>query len=203
MNKREFEELKQRFGKETKRLKMKRSINWFISFLSIFGAVIIGYYLTETLTTDIFLNKKSVNDITKENLKLQEQLTNLQELLYENSLQFDSVQLWAMKKTADTLFIDSLNNKTLIRLENKISMLENIIMESPEKSLSIPLLRKELNMQKLQMESTTKMLEDKIDTVVDLNRWILGLIFSLLITIVIKNLFSNKLRIQKTEEEKN
>src|SRR5690606_34789313 len=85
----------------------------------------------------------------------------------------------------------SLDNNKLMDLEIKIEKLENIIMDSPEKALSIPLLSNKIENQKIINESKIELLQDKITTVIDLNKWILGLIFSLLITIVISNLLGS------------
>jgi ABC-type proline/glycine betaine transport system permease subunit len=70
--------------------------------------------------------------------------------------------------------------------------LNNIIIENPEKSLTILLLNKDIENIKKENELQIELIKDKVETVVDLNKWILGLIFSLLITIVISNLAKNK-----------
>ena len=77
-------------------------------------------------------------------------------------------------------------------MEKKIETLNNIIIENPEKSLTIPLLNKDIENIKKENELQIELIKDKVETVVDLNKWILGLIFSLLITIVISNLSKNK-----------
>jgi hypothetical protein len=76
------------------------------------------------------------------------------------------------------------------KVEDKYNKLNNLISDNPEKSLTIPLLQKEIENQKSNNAVKIQALNDRIETVLDLNKWILGLIFSLLITIVLSNMFS-------------
>jgi len=181
MNKREFQELKKRFGEETKKRKVNKILSTVTTFLSVLGVSVISYY---------FINDLNLNRVEKDNKteitlkKIQQENINLKNEILELETQLQNRIIDTAKTTIN---IETERFKTL---EKKIEKLESLIMDSPEKALSIPLLSKEIESQKLNNLSKIELIQDKINTVVDLNKWILGLIFSLLITIVISNLMS-------------
>lgn len=174
MNKQEFNDLQKKFGEETKKRKFQKVFNFFSTLISILGIAVISYYFLET----IFIK----NDIQK--LKIENQNIQLQKRIDE---------LESRLITKDTIIsISSPSEERIQELEKKIETLNNIIIENPEKSLTIPLLNKDIENIKKENELQIELIKDKVETVVDLNKWILGLIFSLLITIVISNLSKNK-----------
>jgi predicted PurR-regulated permease PerM len=190
MDKREFQELKKRFAKETKRKKISKYVNFITTFLSVLGIVIISYYIINDLNLKWNQNNiknSTIEQIQKENDVLIIKIKELQEQLENNSI--------------DTLQTITLNKKRISTLENKIETLEKIITDSPEKALTIPLLSKDIEHQKIDTENKIELIQDKITTVVDLNKWILGLIFSLLITIVISNILGFNRNKNKSETE--
>ncbi len=191
MNKADFQELKQKFAKETRKKKLNKILNFFATFLSILGVAVISYYFITNLNLD------NVKDETKETL-----LQNLQDqnLKLKDEIRGLKSQLEVLPKDSSNYI--SLDNNKLMDLENKIEKLENIIMDSPEKALSIPLLSNKIENQKIINESKIELLQDKITTVIDLNKWILGLIFSLLITIVISNLLGSNQKKEAKNDEK-
>lgn len=192
MKKREFQELKKRFGEETKKRKMNKFLSFITTFLSVLGITVISYYFINDLNLNKAQEDTKINYILK---KAQEENTNLKKEILD-------LEFKLKNRTIDTLKSDYLDLERIENLENKIKNLEKLIMDSPEKALTIPLLAKEIENQKNINSSKIELVQDKITTVIDLNKWILGLIFSLLITIVISNLLSfNKRKIDKTESE--
>ncbi|RTY84839.1 hypothetical protein EKL99_02295 [Flavobacterium sp. ZB4P23] len=174
MNKQEFNDLQKKFGEETKKRKFQKVFNFFSTLISILGITVISYYFLKTL---FIKNDTQKLKIENQNIQLQERISEL-----ENRL-----------RTKDsTISISSPSEKRIQDLEKKIETLNNIIIENPEKSLTIPLLNKDIENIKKENELQIELIKDKVETVVDLNKWILGLIFSLLITIVISNLAKNK-----------
>ncbi|RTY73087.1 hypothetical protein EKL97_13235 [Flavobacterium sp. LS1P28] len=174
MNKQEFNDLQKKFGEETKKRKFQKVFNFFSTLISILGITVISYYFLETL---FIKNDTQKLKIENQNIQLQERISEL-----ENRL-----------RTKDsTISISSPSEERIQDLEKKIETLNNIIIENPEKSLTIPLLNKDIENIKKENELQIELIKDKVETVVDLNKWILGLIFSLLITIVISNLAKNK-----------
>ncbi|WP_339920420.1 hypothetical protein [uncultured Flavobacterium sp.] len=174
MNKQEFNDLQNKFGEETKKRKFQKVFNFFSTLISILGITVISYYFLETF---FIKNDTQKLKIENQNIQLQKRITEL-----ENKL-----------RTKDTaISITSATENRIQELEKKIETLNNIIIENPEKSLTIPLLNKDIENIKRENELQIELIKDKVESVVDLNKWILGLIFSLLITIVISNLAKNK-----------
>ncbi|PKP40264.1 MAG: hypothetical protein CVT96_09650 [Bacteroidetes bacterium HGW-Bacteroidetes-13] len=192
MNRREFQELKNRFGEETKKRKMSKFLSLITTFLSVLGISVVSYY---------FINDLNLNKV-KENNQINVILKSLQEENAKLINQIADLEFKLKNRTGDTLKTTDLDLNRLEILENKIENIEKIILDSPEKALTIPLLAKEIENQKNNNSIKIELIQDKITTVIDLNKWILGLIFSLLITIVISNLLSfYKKKIDKSELE--
>ena len=174
MNKQEFNELQKKFREETKKRKFQKVFNFFSTLISILGITVISYYFLDTL----FINNDTQKlKIETQNLELQKRIKEL-----ENRLRVNDT----------AILISSPNEERIKELEKKIQTLNKIIIENPEKSLTIPLLNKDIDNIKKENDLQIELIKDKVETVVDLNKWILGLIFSLLITIVISNLSKSK-----------
>ncbi|WPR71476.1 hypothetical protein SLW70_16305 [Flavobacterium sp. NG2] len=174
MNKQEFIELQKKFGQDTRKRKYLRIFNFFTTLISVLGIAVISYYFISTIFTN---NDSQKIEIEKQNVELKKRINEL-----ENRLR--------IKDTAIT--VSSPNELRIKELENKIQTLSDIIIENPEKSLTIPLINKDIENIKKENTLQIEMIKDKVETVIDLNKWILGLIFSLLITIVISNLSKSK-----------
>lgn len=192
MNKREFQELKKRFGEETKKRKVNKLLSLVTTFLSVLGVSVISYYFIN----DLNLNRTEKDNKTEIILKkIQQENINLKNEILELETELKN-------RIIDTTRTITIEAERIKNLERKIETLESLIMDSPDKALSIPLLSKEVENQKVNNLSKIELIQDKINTVVDLNKWILGLIFSLLITIVISNLMSfYKKKNDNTESE--
>ena len=61
-------------------------------------------------------------------------------------------------------------------LESQIKIINEAIMQSPEKALNIPMLRKDVDALKLQYENATKSLEREIGSAYGIIKWVLGTI---------------------------
>ncbi|MDP2160600.1 MAG: hypothetical protein Q8K02_08975 [Flavobacterium sp.] len=176
MNKHEFEELQKKFAQDTKKRKFLKLFNFFTTLISVIGITVISYYFV----TMIFKSNDSQKiEIEKQNVELKKRIDDLEK----------------KHRIKDTSFIVATPTGIKIEeLEKKIQILNNLIIESPERSLSIPLLNKDIDYIKKENSLQIELIKDKVETVVDLNKWILGLIFSLLITIVLSNLSKSKVK---------
>ena len=183
MNKQEFVELQKKFSDETKKRKILKFLNITTTFISVLGISVLAYYFVNTI-------------FDKENN------SEYQALKSENQNLKKSIQELKLQKNVKVIDTSIIKNSRIEILEQKIEKLNNIILENPEKSLTIPLLNKEIENQKSNTEIKIESLKDKVETVIDLNKWILGLIFSLLLTIIISNVFNfnSKKEIVNTEE---
>ena len=183
MNKQEFVELQKKFSDETKKRKILKFLNITTTFISVLGISVLAYYFVNTI-------------FDKENN------SEYQALKSENQNLKKSIQELKLQKNVKVIDTSIIKNSRIEILEQKIEKLNNIILENPEKSLTIPLLNKEIENQKSNTEIKIESLKDKVETVIDLNKWILGLIFSLLLTSIISNVFNfnSKKEIVNTEE---
>lgn len=174
MNKQEFSELQKNFAEETKKRKYTKVFNYITTFLSVLGISVLAYYFASSIFSR---NSGEQEKIRQENIELTKKISDLQNKL-----------IIADTSTA----VQKPNEKRIIELEKKIETLNNIIIENPEKSLTIPLMKKDIENIKKSNDLQIELIKDKVETVIDLNKWILGLVFSLLITIVISNLSKSK-----------
>jgi hypothetical protein len=184
MNKQDFEEMQKKFSIETKKRKLTKLLNFATIFISVLGISVLTYYFVAS----IFSEKHNVKEYRNSSIGKMDLDKRINEILEskENSIKF----------------IDSNSNKRIVELEKKIEILNKIILDDPEKSLTIPLLRKDIDSQKINNDIKIETLKEKIETVIDLNKWVLGLIFSLLVTIVISNIFklNSRKQIENAED---
>lgn len=179
MNKQEFVELQKKFAKETKKRKYTKALKYITTFLSVLGISVLTYYFASSIFSRSSIEKEKIQ---KENIELTNRIKELQKRL----------------RVADTsITIQTPNEERIITLEKKIETLNNIIIENPEKSLTIPLMNKDIENIRKDNDLQIELIKEKVETVIDLNKWILGLIFSLLITIVISNLSKGKSKINE------
>jgi hypothetical protein len=171
MDKQEFDEIQKKFSQGTKKRKLAKLINLVTTLISVLGISVLTYYFVDS----IFLEKHSIQQYRNTPMKLIDLNKTINEVLdrKENAIKL----------------VDTNSNKRISELEKKIEVLNKIILNDPEKSLTIPLLRRDIDNQKLNNDIKIDALKEKIETVIDLNKWVLGLIFSLLVTIVISNIF--------------
>ena len=177
MDKKEFEELKHKFETETRSLKVSKLFSFMTTFISVLGIAVLTYYFAQTLFSKNVDQEKKEEYLMNENKLLKNKLVEI-----ENRIKIIS--------PSDTITSES--QKRIEVLEKKIENLNAIILENPEKSLTIPLLKKDIENIKSDNSVKIELVRDKVETVVDLNKWILGLIFSLLITLVLTNLSKSK-----------
>ncbi len=206
MDKREFEEIKARFEKDTRKRKWQKYLNWLSQGLAFIGIIVIGTLIINSVFIENVRNIESRNDaqkviqaIAERNRALSEKLDSLKTSVDMQSKIY-SIDTSNALKLSDSIMYKLLQTQNLSKLEDKVAVLEKVILETPEKAVSIPLINKEIENLKIQTDSKVEMVEEKIDTIISLNRWILGLMFSLLITIVIKNLLDIKI-VNKKERE--
>jgi predicted RNase H-like nuclease (RuvC/YqgF family) len=59
-------------------------------------------------------------------------------------------------------------------LDNRLRKIEAVIIEDPEKALSIPMLRKEIGLLREGGSQSAAALKQSVDQVYDMNKWLLG-----------------------------
>jgi hypothetical protein len=156
-----------------------------------------GFFLPEFLSKNIFKSPKQIQyycdsiPICDQILYLKKSIIELNfkiesSLYFKNDsikkISFNSIELSQMKQ--------SINN-----LRNELENLNKIILDNPEKAISIPLLNQKMEDQKNQQIKENQYLKDEIARVYDINKWIIGLVIGMLVSIIIlniSNLIKNK-----------
>jgi hypothetical protein len=80
-------------------------------------------------------------------------------------------------------------------VDDRLGKLEKAILDDPEKALSIPILRNDIAATKTAYGSEMNALRGEIARIYDLNKWFVGLMFSMALGIIglaITNVFKTK-----------
>jgi len=188
MNKQDFEELKAKFEKETKR---KKIVGLFFSYFSTAIAVIALTTIVTRFFTDTDKYQAFAVPPTSKVEILQSKIKKLDlEVAYYKNLSDSLIKSSNSKKTNE--------NIKLLDLESKVENLNNIILDNPEKAISIPLLKNEMQHLKDQNEKDSRALKEEIARAYDTNKWIIGLVCTMLVSIIALNI-SNLLAKSKKE----
>ncbi|MEO1020817.1 MAG: hypothetical protein AAFY56_24540, partial [Pseudomonadota bacterium] len=75
-------------------------------------------------------------------------------------------------------------NQRVQEIDNKIQQLNNIILDSPEKALSVPLLRNELESLQSDFRGDIVVARREIDRIYDMNKWLIGLMATMALSIL-------------------
>lgn len=179
MDKKDFEEIKSKFEKETRRKKYIGQIFNYASTISAFVA--LSVLVVKFFTSDYrVVDPKKASD--NESREYEAEISSLREQLRNSKRYSDSlVQL----KTIGPVNVSDLK---FAEIENKLNALNILIMDNPEKAISIPILRGEINHLKEQNGNDVKSLREEIARSYDTNKWIVGLVCTMLISIIALNI---------------
>ncbi|MET0466774.1 MAG: hypothetical protein ABW007_26675 [Chitinophagaceae bacterium] len=81
------------------------------------------------------------------------------------------------------------------KLQESVSDMERLIMDNPSKALAMPLMRKDLDSLKENNQAEMTSLRKDIDRIYDLNKWLVGLMFTMalgVLTLAISNFWKAK-----------
>lgn len=85
--------------------------------------------------------------------------------------------------------IEILNQKQQISdLKAGLENLNKIILDNPEKAISIPLIKQQIDNHKEHYDKEFQYSKDEIARVYDMNKWIIGLVFSMLVSLIVLNI---------------
>lgn len=179
MDKEDFNEIKTKFEKESKR----KEISKFLNYTSILVAG-LGATLVSTSLIDGLLNGPNVEVVNNTEAKiLEDKISKLQFDLNKSNHTIDS-----MCKIRDTNSKIVDNNFKIRELNIQMQTLNKYILDNPEKVISVPLLKVEIEHLKEQNEKDIKSIKDDISRVYDITKWIIGLVFTMLVSIIVLNI---------------
>jgi len=170
----------------TQKTKEKR-ISVILNYSSILIAV-VGAIVASSISFDnLFSPDKNTlqqDSIAKINIiKLQNEILKVNNQLNKSLIMVDSLRNTEMNsQEARNLKIE------ITSLKTEVDNLNKVILDNPEKAISIPILKVQLENEKEQNEGEIKSIKEEIARVYDMNKWIIGLVFTMLVSIVVLNI---------------
>ena len=187
MNKQEFEEVKLRFAKGSLERKLSKYLNFGSLLLSIAGV----FYTFIYFSTDVYI---AGDFYQSKDFKTLSQIEKLKgELEVSKKL---NVQLLNRQKN-QSFNID--DNTQFAKLQKEVEILNNVILNSPEKAISIPLLKIEIENIQKQNDKEFNSIKNDVTRVYDMNKWIIGLVFTMLVSIIVLNISNLFAKNNKTD----
>jgi ribosomal protein L29 len=178
MNKQDFNEIKEKFEKDSQKKKISRWLNYLSILIATLGAAIITSYMFDTINPNVINkidNSAKIQELENQIIKLKSEL-----IVSKNAI--DSLKISKLDGVTSNL------NSEVETLQRQISTLNKVILDNPEKAISVPLLKIEIQNQKDQNEKEINSIKDDIARVYDINKWIIGLVFTMLVSIIILNI---------------
>jgi hypothetical protein len=178
MNKQDFNEIKEKFEKDSQKKKISKGLNYLSILVATLGTVIITTYTFDNFNP----NPINIIDNSTKIQELENQITKLKSELTSSKNIIDSLNITKVDGNTSNL------NLEVVNLKRQIESLNKVILDNPEKAISVPLLKIEIQNQKDQNEKEIKSIKDDIARVYDINKWIIGLVFTMLVSIIILNI---------------
>lgn len=165
-----------------------------ITVLTIFVAIFVLFNSTLSAIKDV------TNQINTIKVQHHEKYTYLDNRIKEigDSLS-NLVELkQRLRLDKDSIYQNVKSGTTIKKLENKIKIFEDVLLDNPNKALSLPLLRKELDY----LNSTIKYYHNEnrreVDRIYNQTKWLIGIMFGFCTGLIILA-FSNILLKDKKE----
>lgn len=178
MNKQDFSEIKEKFEKDSQKKKISRWLNYLSILIATLGVAIITTYTFDNINPNVINkidNSAKIQELENQIIKLKSEL-----IVSKNAI--DSLKISKLDGVTSNL------NSEVETLKRQISTLNKVILDNPEKAISVPLLKVEIQNQKDQNEKEINSIKDDIARVYDINKWIIGLVFTMLVSIIILNI---------------
>ncbi len=165
----------------------EKRISIFLNYSSIIIAV-FGVIIASSISFDSFFNsdKSSLqqDSIAKVNIiRLQNEILKVNNQLNKSLVIIDSLKNTELNsQEARSLKVE------ITSLKTEVENLNKVILDNPEKAVSIPILKVQIENQKEKNEGDIKSIKEEIARVYDMNKWIIGLVFTMLVSIVVLNI---------------
>ena len=119
-----------------------------------------------------------------------ERILHIRVLEHERTINNIKAKLDVLTKldtTTDVGAQTTLIRSDLAALDARIQILEDGLLENPEKALSIPLMRKDIQKIEHSHQENSKAMTQNINRVYDQNKWLIGLMFTGLISLAVSS----------------
>lgn len=173
-------------AKIEKEIKAKKQIQKILSIAILLISMIaasmsISLFFKQTEKTGSLDNVKSVIAEMAGRIAAEEKIRALGD--YEKKIEKDMAEI--KKYPVDsriTLRIKELDT-SVSEMDQRLKSLESVIMQNPSMALEIPMLRKDLEVYKDSYQASNIALKDEIERFYDFNKWFLGLMFTMFVSI--------------------
>jgi len=176
MNKQEFEDVKIKFAKETRAKKISKWLNLSSMVFAIIGTVVASTFFLDNIEVS---NKDNLTQYEDFKIQIEHLKSELNETKNLN------IKLSKIQENQTAIKNE---NTQFVKLQKDVETLNQVILNSPEKAISIPILKMEMENQKEQNEKEIKSIKDDISRVYDMSKWIIGLVFTMLVSIIVLNI---------------
>jgi hypothetical protein len=177
-------EFEVRFGNIS--IRMKETVSIIVALIGLIAGI-----STVLLTKLDPLMNASVDDRTKAVI---ESLMSETAKSYKNELEFlrnklvqTETLLTDLNKVPDEAKVAAQLNQqkeALVVVSERLNKMEKAVLEDPAKALEMPLLRKDFNYLKQSYETDSLALRNEVSRIYDLNKWFIGLMFSMAIGLI-------------------
>ena len=178
--------------------KMKRFTSLFTYFSTVVATigVVISIALFNSGGNLLKLSKKMTSDVTWVSDSIDKRIHELEKSFSQISAELNSVVIAnrdSLKKIGNNnvAFAQLINQMEV--LKNSVTNLEKVILDNPEKAISLLLIKQQLDNQQDQSKKDYQQTREEIARVYDMNKWIIGLVITMFLSIIslsVSNLLS-------------
>ena len=167
--------------KKTKYLKVLSII---ISLISVIAASTTLTLFKSTNKDDLAIDKKmqAIFEDMENTLKTAEKVKTLDQ--YKVKIEHDLAEMKKYPSDAKMTAHISTLDSSISDLDKRLKSMEQVVMQNPTKALEVPMLRKDLEVYKEANQITNIALRHEMERVYDFNKWFLGLMFTMFVSIL-------------------
>jgi DNA repair exonuclease SbcCD ATPase subunit len=180
--------------KKTQVVNISRWLSLLSGLISIFAFVYSISFYSNRFALDRL--EKETSPIIDVQNQLKEEIKELKNLKADLDKVKD--EILSSTATGSDLEIGKLT-ASLSDINSRLKKLEDAILESPEKALSVPLLRKEIEAIDSTMGEKFSSTQNEINRVYDMSKWLFGLMITMVVSILglaVANIFQSKKTIE-------
>jgi hypothetical protein len=175
----------------------------YFSMIATGAALVISALFVQFKDDDITKNLRGIlslhpeNDIDSISARIGKLERHLKD--WQSSMQGTAViNMDSLKKLNAANFELNQMKHDINNLLTQLHALNTVIMDNPEKALRLPMMKQQIDNLGNQSTATTLALKEDISRVYDMNKWIFGLVITMLVSLIALNVSNLLTRKQKT-----
>lgn len=176
--------------RDNERNTIKSTLAFISAFLSILVAVmtlvlgakiqsisLFGIELAVPTTTPTYITTTPI--AVTPNPDVNSRIANL-----ENEVKSLRQEINGLKQNTPSSNTSNANTASLQELDGRISVIEQAVLDNPSRALQLPMLSQEMDNMKASYEKDLQTTRQEVDRLYDLNKWFIGLMFTMALGIV-------------------